>query len=559
MGFTANIYPPYMGAVRTPLFLNVTPDRYTTNALQFRSQFFVAFDDGCTAGETIQILYGTQDITMICVADTLADHDDGLCFEEAVSDTGAAQKFLDGCLQNHQLTTDYEIYRTGPIVYFTARRADPIYDLIDIVGGGGSTADGDQTQAAVSYEPRANFNTLLSVFVEDLYFTGAFGLLVQLDGHPADDLTVQWDLSTLLLGIPLNPDWPAWEAASALPCTKSQRRYFCRLAETFGTPPVVYASIQQSAYWGSETSPKLAWLAGREAADSSAWATYVATLNANAGGHPWMTWRNRTYDRIVSLDEQHYLGWHHGYARQTDDDTAEPEVLDLEATLTYTDLDGSNETTTSWTIRYADPFDTGVQANRSGIWAVGYTELDLAALLPADKLPVKYAVRLRAHFTGTVLSETMTFWIGEYEENVIHIQFINSLGIPESLRGTGGWNRSTEPQGIEQQYSGEVIETQLHTDVGVMRSDPSGTQDKLSIHTSFVPEAEHRALLDLLQSPAFRFEDTRRECFLPLRLVFGKEQKVKSRGDADEHLYALELEFLVGDPHVATTLLPLAT
>lgn len=546
MSFTTDIALPYLGPVRTPLLLRVEPGNYQTGTGAL-SQWFVAFGGASAADDVVTITYGTTAVELVCVA-SMSGVDDGHSFADGGTDTLAAQHFYEGCLQNYDLTKDFTLELAGTVITFTARTYGSAYDLASFTSTN-VVIEADTIQAAIDPAYSEKYSVGMAVYLETELDSGVFDRIdAEAMASPDDAGMVQFELDTLLKPYVRTPDWPDYGTVASYPVRTSQRRYYVRLWERFVNGLGVLrenASLTNAGDWGDETSPKMAWFAGvqrREAVPFDDFTTGLTTLLPNAKS--WLTWRNRGYRRKVTTAEQHYLAWHCAYVRDSGED------LDLQARLTYTDADGTNSTTTSWSVRYSDD---SLLRKHTGIFSTGYDQLALDDLLPTDKLPTKYEVRLVGSTSATVLSETMAFYLEDPHAQEQHLLFWSSLGAPETLRTTGGWSHTVQHEHQEQVHAGEVRQSLQDTAFSLVQSEPLGGQRTLVLDTGLRGRAEHMAILDVLGSPQLLWFDHENERYLPLRIVKSKEQRVRGMGDEGEHLYRLTLELAEDQPEAVVT------
>jgi hypothetical protein len=522
-----------LGHTRNPNWLQL----YTTEVLAAgtAAQWSITFTSGTGPTTTVEITVGDQVITMY--GTSLTPGDSGLEFARDASTTVSATNFAAGCLANPWFGLHFLISATGSTVTFSALKVGVAYNLGGVVF---TNTTGSSTTAYTGADRsiRPNFSVNIRPWVEQ------GGNFLPIGDFSAEPLNGQCELD---LGSKLDPylgtDMLYYGYTTSFIHSNSLKRYFVQYWERFG------ASVGDRALYnhGTLEAPHMAWYAGHSRSEALAFDQFVLdnTLSDPADNPRFFTWRNRGYARKVSTTEQHSLTWFSWYTPPAGHNVA------LQARITYTDANGSNPVTTNWTNRYVTG---GVQPYRLYTFPTGYAALNLAAVLPANKVLQSYDVRLFAPTDSVVLCETITFHLAKAEWNEKHILFWSSLGATESLRCTGAWSEPVEATNLET-YRPQTLAMRGDAMAPSYRTVPGTAQRTLTVFTGYHALQEQEALLDILNSPDIRLVDHENERHLPLRLLESNAVAGK-RGTPEEHLHGLELTFLADDPQALVTITP---
>jgi hypothetical protein len=145
-----------------------------------------------------------------------------------------------------------------------------------------------------------------------------------------------------------------------------------------------------------------------------------------------------------------------------------------------------------------------------------------------------------------------TFWLVDPDANELHLEFVNSLGVVESMRCVGSWEQALDAQYEDLVTLREADNGNLPPSTGAdTRPLLLGVTATLQVSTGYVDEKEHFALLDILSSPEVRLVDHLNDRKLPVRLVPGTHSLRRKGPDVNEHLYALNLALVEGDTEMA--------
>lgn len=493
-------------------------------------QFTITFTTG--TGPTTLVAIELVDRTITMYGTSAITANNGLEFLRDASTSQSAINFAEGCRANPYLGRHYLITRSGSSVTFYARERGVVYNGVGVVFT--NTTGNFTTSPAADDVLRANYSVQVRPWLDVSALSGVYEPQGEYELEPKNG-EASLDIGSILRPL-LSPDMPAYGITTPYVHTTSYRQYYLQCWERFGTPPADRA-LQ---YHGTADVPNIAWLAGPQRQHAAAFDQFVyeATDPITFAATPkWFTWRNRGYERRVSATEQHTLTWYAWWSPAPGEDAR------MQARITYTDPNGSNPVTTSWSNRYVlDPVPTG----RLVTFPVGYAALNLGAMLPVGKVLHRYDVRLFAPGPSLALTEEMSFHLAQPDYNELHLLYWSSLGAPESLRTTGAWSEPVEAANLET-YRPQRAGSLYLVNEPQLRTVPGTAQRRLQVFTGYVPLGEHKALLDILNSPEIRLVEHDRQRHVPVRLLQGKAVRGQ-RGTPAENLHGLDLELLVDDP-----------
>lgn len=528
--------------VRQPAWLQIRGDDVKVNGTA--AVFTITFADAAVASNSVSITCNGYTVEMVCAATM---DDSGVSFAAAGTAIAAATSFVAGCLRNYYLTRDFIITRASAVVTFTARAKGTAYNPGAVVIDPAPLATYALTTTGVDQVREDNYSIRLRVWRETEWGSGSFEALPEQVGYLTDG-NVKFDIATLLFPTPgLHAAWPDYGATSCLKALSLQCRYYLEFWEQFKNPSSPRGLFRVPD--GPDQYQPAMYMGFRQRDRFMAENYFLFGMAIDGLYTPWwLTWRMRKDPVEVSPRQQHYLGWYMRYERTAPAPEDPGEDIAMQARITYTD-----GTSGSWTTRYVDDH-TGLDFTEIGIWPTGWTELDMDSIANPAKTVWYYEVRLYATGAAEVISEVGRFYLVPEDANELHIEFINGLGCPESMRTKGLW-----VAGLEADY--ETVQRQL----GVAPEDwesergtePLGAQETLRVSTGTVSGPDElRCLAEVLVSPEVRLVDHVKQTRYPLRLS-RNTHLVRVQGDADkEHIYALNLEFLVGDPELVYSDVP---
>lgn len=531
---------------RNPLWVQFTVPNYATGGASAQT-ISISFAEASVAGDTIAIPIDGVTYTFTCVSGT--PDDSGLQYQEGGTALLAAVRFEAALNANYHVTAALVISRSTTVIDMTHR----------LVGAGrlGVAVDTPGTRFLFADTPGVDMvyaeNYRLGVRLHVLYgnteivlpeMAGATNLI---NGNGPE-----FNLKGLLTPF-MGHEWPLVGWADALDVPYAFVRWWVEAWESYGDPP----TPKIVSRFGSATSPYRAWNAGMSIPEIGQDQLFLTAVTGPAMGwkHPFLTWRGRQYRREVTTAEQHVLGFYNWSTDSWDN-------LQVEARLHYTDADGTNAAASAWTMRYVNGGAPAHGQYNVAQWAMGYTQLNMAGLLPATKLPTGYDVRIRGNTTGNILSEEYAFYVvkPDYQETIL--EYVSSFGMIETLRCIGGWALGTNADLMELQKARTMADSLAYyaPHFSAAFSAPLGEQRSLQCNTGTLSREELAILLDVITAREVRWFDVENQRKVAVRLLPG-EQKIVSRGDADENLYALNLDMLVHDPelhHSAAASLPVA-
>ena len=526
-------HSPWLMPVRNPLWVTMTPAVADTPGVRAVWLLFPMYQPA--PGDTIAVTYGPNAFTLTCVAGILPADLAPLQFLAGSTVAQTVLNIADACRRDFNLNADFEITDFGPgiAVIFTQRpstaRANSQYNIssCDAIPAGWTTGDVDTL--GTDAVPTPNHAMRLAIYVEQS--VGGFTRIPDRSCTIAAGIAPAINIAGALQPF-LAPDLPTFNvppaALKGLPAIGAFRRFYLETCEFSGSP-VASRNIESI---GSAADPLIAWNAGFQAQDTDIASSFVAQLQYTTNARQFLTWRGRYAKLQVSKAQRHYLS-HYSWANLPSDLPA------LQVSITCTD-----GTVVPWTTRYGQlaPYIRRTIT----IWAAGWQQLLLDALVPPGKLPASYKVRLVAPVLGTILSEEQTFHLVPEDYQEIHLLYFNSVGGYDLLRATGAWSETNAP--AWQTTERPAVMADFGDKLAVRSASvPSGGQRTLSVQTSFLPLSEHRCVVDILGSPDVRLVDRIRSCYQRVRLVKSKEVMMEQRGAQDENLYALDLDLLIGD------------
>lgn len=189
----------------------------------------VAFSGGVAEDEVMILRWGGTELRMVAKATPALAHE----FPSATTDLAVLLPYF---RDNYTLDKDFVVSIVSGGLHFTARNAGTKYNFSTISFAGGTVSANVPGVDAVI---RKNFSVYYELYVEqadapDSYYKLSAGNL------PVDSNTqrCRLDLSPLLHSA-LEPDMPYDFLTTTALCQKSKRRYYLRIAETFGEKPQI--------------------------------------------------------------------------------------------------------------------------------------------------------------------------------------------------------------------------------------------------------------------------------------------------------------------------------
>lgn len=373
-----------------------------------------------------------------------------------------------------------------------------------------------------------NYSANIQVWVEHDWMSEVFTPLPPMQNVPDLLYNTRWDLRSFLRTV-VSYDWPAFAQGTPTAQRRLQRRFYVTRWEQHGEPPT-----PQRVH---RTPVRRAWYAGSRHIEHNVFHQVFGLLASTAVKNPFLTYRGRSGRHEVSIDQQTYLGY---YRRTT---KVPGQQLYMLATVHYTD--GTISSQVTWTDDDNSDFEQGDVI----LFPTGFTRLGLHILEPT-RTPMHYTMQVHTHI-DQALSEPYVFTVVPTDANERHIEYINSLGVVESLRCSAAWSEqmSTNHQEVNRLLT--VMRTVRPSEQLSQRMHLlTGNDHTLKVSTGFMDRGELNAVLDVLFSPEWRLVLPERRTRAPLQLV-DAEHIVRQQGGPEENLHALELEFRIGDPEMA--------
>lgn len=383
-----------------------------------------------------------------------------------------------------------------------------------------TNAGGDATYAT-------NYKAALQVWVEKVWDSGNYIPLPPVVADPDEALRVRWNLRPLL-GHMVQHTWPDYDEDRPIRCVDLQRRYYFHRYELMGDPPLPQKILG--------TPVRKVWAAGSRNIERNTIGHVFIWAQRTDVPTPWLTYRGRAGKHEVSTAQQHYLSHYRAVPRVAD------QPMQLVATVYYSD--GTNSSAVALT----DSTITWAQGEVA-TWPTGFDTLSLGTWEPT-KIPVRYTVQLVSN--STPRSEVHTFHIVDPDANEQYLEYVNSLGVVESIRCIGRWVRGMVTEHTEVNRALTMVNTVLPSEQKSTHTQLlNGVQGYIEISTGYMSRGELNVLVDALLSPERRLLMPRFGTRGPVRLV-DAEHVVQVQGDpAVENLSALNIRLLEGAPEMA--------
>lgn len=518
-----------MTPVRNPAWMEVLCMGYLTDMPE-KSEVRLTLIQDPDPGYTIYFELPNGDTTTLVAVNTTPD-DSGTQYAIGGTTSETFDNLLDAAQGNAYLSQWYQMDDMGTDTMRLRGRVTGAHDPLITWDTPACIALSAQVEGTSgSFQP--GYVAQAAIYLEKFWDSGTYERLPVMEKMPDTYYRARWDLSSLLhpyLRRAIVNDWPAYGLDEVMLATNIFRRYYVDRWERYGQPPT-NRKLERSDI-------KLAWYAGARNRDHNTDGELGGLLRYTHRTTPWMTYRDRGGKHEVSAAQQHVLGWY----RKTD--RVEDEPIRMVSTVHYTD---------GTTAAGPNVDDSGVTWEKGSValWPCGFDTLELGDLEPT-KTPYKYSVKL-VDFGDADLSEVHTFWLVDADANELHLEFVNSLGVVESMRCIGSWVQELSAEYEDLTNLREVENGTLPPSEG-SNTAPNllGVMPTLQVSTGFVEEKEHYALLDILHSPYVRLVDHANDRKLPVRLAPGTHALRRQGPDVNEHLHALNLALVEGDAEMA--------
>jgi hypothetical protein len=516
--------PEDIAAVRDEVWLELSCTGYRTTAPTTAS-YTIFITTQPSAGYSFTLALPTGDLVFTFVAGT--PDDTGLQVEIGAAVSNTRTNLYNALRANWFVDQLFLITTASGTHTLTARTAGEV--IVGFTNTTPVTLSWTTVSPGTSAVYATNYNAMAQVWVEEVYGSNSYTALPAVMLSPDKvDRRVKLDLHTLLKN-KTGYDWPAFGTSALTVLDKAIRRYYYTYWEQLGDPPVAEKMARSPL--------KNAWYAGSRHIERNVMENIWSLIRRSDVLNPFLTYRGRAGAHEVSPVQDHYIAWYRRVAKVTD------THIKLLATVYYDDA--TNDTDEIW----VDTNGSGYNQWRVGQFPVGFERMGLDDLQPA-KTPTHYTVQVLSA-ADAALSEIHTFILVDTDVNEIHVEFVNSLGVVESLRCKGSWVHGMTPAHstvtrLRTPDNGSTPSEQESNAIALL----DGAQERLQVSTGYMDRGELNALMDVLVSPEWRWVDTVRSTRHPLRLV-GAEEVMRVQGEATEHLYAMNLEFLVCDPEMA--------
>lgn len=377
------------------------------------------------------------------------------------------------------------------------------------------------------------YSAQLRLYLEETWHSGIYTALPVMDGYPDLDKWARWNVAGMLMPYlrkSIVNDWPAYGMATPMLARNIFKRYYHERWERYGDPAVDRLAVRSAV--------KYAWFAGYRNRDAELAATLGEVFRDDSGPTPFLTMRGSgTSHHEVSADQQHVLGWYRTTERVAG------QFVKLKGTVFYDDGTTANAVVLTWD-------DAAHLQGTVALWPSGFKTLGLH-LLQETKTAYKYQVELLNH-SDTPIAQKHTFWLKPAEVSEVHLEFVNSLGVVESVRGIGAWENTLEDE-REELIRARVLRNQ--TLPSISESDAvqvlHSVQPKMTIALGAVDRLEHFTRLDILFSPWLRIVDHASGRKLPVRIESDAHDVLRRGAGTAEHLHTMQLKLLLGDSETA--------
>jgi hypothetical protein len=522
---------PAIIPVRNPAWLEVLCDSYQASA-PTKAEYIIGLLSNPVAGYEFKLFMpGGEELVFTYVTGT--PDDSGTQVQRGGSDAATLANLLTALQGNWYVdqlftvtneTTHLELVaRQAGVTVMSFQNTSPATMSFASAGPG---TDG-------SFAPA--YTGVVQPYVERTWGSGEYVALPAFENTPDTDRRTRWDLSTLLKP-EVTYNWPTYGTTTLQLQRNLQRRVYITRYEQFGDPPAPQI-VKRGAV-------KKLWYGGSRQLEHNVFTSFFQMVESTALLTPWLTYRGRSGRHEVSAPQQHYLAWYRNVTKVSG------QQIYVKAVVTY--ADASTETTNVW----VDTNGSDYQLGDVALFPAGFDLLGLDGLSAEE--PVSYTLQV-FNPSDVALSQAHTFHLVDADYNELHIEYVNSLGVVESLRCTGSWAVGNKTQHDLVQRLRVLVDGTPPSREGSDRSALlRGNQRTLQVSSGNMDAGELQAVLDVLYSPEWRLLDHARETREALTLVEAEVVEVK-RGVDDEHLYALNLKYLIGDDEMAwsdRTLMP---
>lgn len=529
MALTVELEPTDPALVRDPVPLVLESDRVPRLA-GTAAVWTHTCSGGSADGDTVTVRWSTGTVVFECAT---TPEDNGTDFAVTASASACGAELRTIMALHPTIAELFTVGGTGADVVLTTRTTDieataPTASVSDVGSWAETTAGTDTTY----YD---NHQVVVRLEMEDTWMSNTYARKCEVAATCSTaDSRARFDLGGLIRPYleqarrDTSP-WPWLDSYNPVVAGTLQRRVKVYAWESEGDPPAPRTMI--TAYDG------YAWWAGI----GPRWvgSTQNVLDGVGASSMKFLTYRGRRGPREVTRTERHWLSWRNHSTFPS------PSTLYVQARMNYSDGTDSGYS------NVGSIADTGFKPKDILHVPVGYGILNLSGIdsPPVGETTTGYTIKLLKSSGSVDVSEEYTFTLVDAHAQEQSLWWFNSLGHLEVLRCTGAWELGTELE-VEDLYRPMQVGDAMNTYAEhAYRARAGGQQQVLRLSTGLLPYGEILPLADLLnaQENGLRWLDKTNGALLPARIVEAKAV-LAGMGDDDEHLYALNLEVLVGDP-----------
>lgn len=271
----------------------------------------------------------------------------------------------------------------------------------------------ESTPSVIDPRP-AHHKILYEIYFENTYLSGDFKRIASLEAAADEKGLVVFDIQDVLDSAFKNA-----LSAQCIPAFLANtphkadniRRYYLRIAERYGSTSISYDWI----YIGDVKKPNIIQLGGIA---QNLWQDNPEFTSSTALTDTLLSWYPRT--KIIGINQPEWLAWR--ALSDNDKVCLKVNIIDEEGLLSSLDIFHNTPPIT-------------LKKGETILLPVGASQLNL----PNIDTAVRYQVIVQSYNNlGTFKSETYTYYIDkQYYETQRFIMYLNSFGVPQTLRCTG--------------------------------------------------------------------------------------------------------------------------
>lgn len=454
------------------------------DAVGVRSVLAAMTSDRFATNETITVVYTEPDGTSETVV-----------FTAKASPSNAAH-FYDAGYAGSNYWGDLAtvIGSHSRIAPFFTVTADSTVELVikakSVAAGWALTVTNSHGFAVAAYAAAAstlppNYRVLLEVYMEDTYLAGNYTQVARLDGRPAEGTgLVYFDIASVLAArtrsTRIDPLVPEYGASAAFQVDNT-RRYYARMTEEYGEPPVA----QDWTYSGGIKTV----IDGGVAMSTFAEGDFLSALDSADAILSWLP-----DGRKIGLYQPEYLLWYAYGDNQVKLEMKWYSIVDGVASASsyfYNSIDALEGESIAFPI---SPAILGLDAEANAY---------------------KFSVRVVEYIANSARSQWRTYYIDrDYYESERYLMYLNSFGLPECCRCTGNWGKKLR-------VDRATAQRPLTPGFNALASDRFQYgrlwDHELTYRTGYITRAEADALQELLL--AGEVYDVSTDGYIPLQIT----------------------------------------